>query len=121
MSIGGGIIAAVTFHQVHGTPHAQTSTQSHYQRLQNFHGRVKEFHSKISFGLKKATLHTSEIHLLKRRKLRRELIYWCTYGSNCVYCESELAKQTAQQRDQGDADEGDAAASHELLHALTLY
>ena len=31
-----------------------------------------------------------------------------------------LAEQTAQQRDQGDADEGNAAASHELLHALTL-
>ena len=29
MSIGGGIIAAVTFHQVHGTPHTQTSTQSY--------------------------------------------------------------------------------------------
>ena len=121
MSIGRGVIAAVTFHEVHSTPHAQTGTQSNHQSLQNVHCTVKEFHSKISFGLKKATLHTSEIHLLKRRKLRRELIYWCTYGSNCVYCESELAKQTAQQRDQGDADEGDAAASHELLHALTLY
>ena len=31
-----------------------------------------------------------------------------------------LAEQTAQQGDQSDADEGDAAASHELLHALTL-
>ena len=29
-------------------------------------------------------------------------------------------EQTAQQRDQGDADEGNAAASHELLHTLTL-
>ena len=26
------------------------------------------------------------------------------------------AEQTAQQRDQGDADEGNAAASHELFH-----
>ena len=31
-----------------------------------------------------------------------------------------LAEQTAQQRDQGDADEGNAAASHQLLHALTF-
>ena len=30
------------------------------------------------------------------------------------------AKQAAQQGDQGDADEGNTAASHELLHALTL-
>ena len=32
-----------------------------------------------------------------------------------------LAEQTAQQRNEGDADEGNAAASHELLHALALY
>ena len=32
-----------------------------------------------------------------------------------------LAEQTAQQGDQGDADEGNAAASHQLLHALTFY
>ena len=31
-----------------------------------------------------------------------------------------LAEQTAQQGDQGDADKGNTAASHELLHALTL-
>ena len=120
MSIGRGVIAAVTFHEVHSTPHAQTGTQSNHQSLQNVHCTVKEFHSKISFGLKKATLHTSEIHLLKRRKLRRELIYWCTYGSNCVYCESELAKQTGQQGHQSDTDQGNAAASHQLLHTLTF-
>ena len=32
-----------------------------------------------------------------------------------------LAEQTAQQGDQGDADQGNAAASHELLHTLTFY
>ena len=32
-----------------------------------------------------------------------------------------LAEQTAQQGDQGDANQGNTAASHELLHALTLY
>ncbi len=31
-----------------------------------------------------------------------------------------LAEQTAQQGDQGDADQGNTAASHELLHSLTL-
>ena len=55
-------------------PHAQTGTQSNHQSLQNVHCTVKEFHSKISFGLKKATLHTPEIHLLKHRKLRQKLI-----------------------------------------------
>ena len=120
MSIGRGVITAVALHEVHGTPHAQTGTQCHNQSLQNVHCTVKEFHSKISFGLKKTTLHTSEIHLLKRRKLRRELIYWCTYGSNCVYCESGLAEQTGQQGHQSDTDQGNAAASHQLLHTLTL-
>ena len=31
-----------------------------------------------------------------------------------------LAEQTAQQGDQGDTDESNAAASHQLLHTLTL-
>ena len=30
------------------------------------------------------------------------------------------AEQTAQQGDQGDTDEGNAAASHQLLHTLAL-
>ena len=41
------------------------------------------------------------------------------YGA-AIAARKRLAEQTAQQRDQGDADEGNAAASHELLHALTL-
>ena len=32
-----------------------------------------------------------------------------------------LAEQTAQQGDQGNADQGDTTASHELLHALTFF
>ena len=32
-----------------------------------------------------------------------------------------LAEQTRQQRNQGNADQRDTAASHELLHTLTLY
>ena len=31
-----------------------------------------------------------------------------------------LAEQTAQQGDQGNADQCDTAASHQLLHALRL-
>ena len=31
-----------------------------------------------------------------------------------------LAEQTRQQRNQGNADQGDTTASHELLHPLTL-
>ncbi len=31
-----------------------------------------------------------------------------------------LPEQTTQQRDQGRANQGDTAASHELLHALAL-
>ena len=49
MSIGGGVIAAVTFQQVGSTPHAETGTQSHNQSLKNFDSRVKEFHSRFSF------------------------------------------------------------------------
>jgi hypothetical protein len=32
-----------------------------------------------------------------------------------------LAEQTAQQGDQGNADQSDTAAGHKLLHALRLY
>ena len=49
MSICGGIIAAVAFHEVDSTPHAQTGTQSNDQSLKNFDSRVKEFHSRFSF------------------------------------------------------------------------
>ena len=121
MSIGRGVIAAVTFHEVHSTPHAQTGTQSNHQSLQDIHCAIKEFHRKISFCFEQVTLHTPEIHLLKHRKLRQKLVYWCTYGSNCVYCESELAEQTGQQGHQSDTDQSNAAASHQLLHTLTLY
>ena len=40
------------------------------------------------------------------------------YGA-AIAARKESAEQTAQRGDQGDTDEGDAA-SHELLHALTL-
>ena len=53
LTLCGGVIAAVTLHQVDGTPHAQTGTLCHNQSLQNVHCAVKEFHRKISFVLKK--------------------------------------------------------------------
>ena len=41
------------------------------------------------------------------------------YGA-AIAARKRSAEQTAQQGDQGDADEGNAAARHELLHALGL-
>ena len=41
------------------------------------------------------------------------------YGA-AIAARKRLAEQTAQQGDQGDANQGNAAASHELLHTLTL-
>ena len=49
MSIAAGVVVAVTFQQVDGTPHAETGTQSDNQSLKNFDSRVKEFHSRFSF------------------------------------------------------------------------
>ena len=37
------------------------------------------------------------------------------YGA-AIAARKRLAEQTAQQRDQGDADEGNAAASHQLFY-----
>ena len=56
--------------QMVGNAVSYTHLDVYKRQLQNVHCTVKEFHSKISFGLKKATLHTPEIHLLKHRKLR---------------------------------------------------
>ena len=41
------------------------------------------------------------------------------YGA-AIAARKRLAEQTAQQGDQGNADQGDTTASHELLHTLTL-
>ena len=41
------------------------------------------------------------------------------YGA-AIAARKRSAEQTAQQGDQGDANQGNTAASHELLHALTL-
>ena len=65
MSIGRGVITAVTFHEVHSTPHAQTGTQSNHQSFQNINCTVKEFHRKNLLCFEKMTLHTPEIRLQK--------------------------------------------------------
>ena len=41
------------------------------------------------------------------------------YGA-AIAARKRLAEQTAQQGDQGDTNQGNTAASHELLHPLTL-
>ena len=41
------------------------------------------------------------------------------YGA-AIAARKRSAEQTAQQGDQGDADKGNAAASHKLLHTLTF-
>ena len=42
------------------------------------------------------------------------------YGA-AIAARKSLAEQTRQQRNEGDAHQSNAAASHELLHALRLY
>ena len=41
------------------------------------------------------------------------------YGA-AIAARKRLAEQTRQQRNEGDTDEGNAAASHQLLHTLTF-
>ena len=41
LTLGRGVITAVTLHQVDGTPHAQTGTQCHDQSLQNVSALLK--------------------------------------------------------------------------------
>ena len=49
LTLAAGVIVAITFQQVDGTPNAKTGTQSDNQSLKNFDSRVKEFHSRFSF------------------------------------------------------------------------
>ena len=42
------------------------------------------------------------------------------YVRAAIAARKRSAEQTAQQGDQGDANQGNTAASHELLHPLTL-
>ena len=53
LTLCGGVITAVTFHEVHSTPHAQTGTQCLDQSLQTGHCTVEKFPSSLSFALKK--------------------------------------------------------------------
>ena len=53
MSIAAGVIVAITFQQVDGTPNAEASTQSDNQSLKNFDSTVEEFHSLFSFIIKR--------------------------------------------------------------------
>ena len=43
------------------------------------------------------------------------------YVRAAIAARKRSAEQTAQQGDQGDTDQGNTAASHELLHTLTFY
>ena len=44
MSIGGGVIAAVTFQQVDSTPHAETGTEGDNEGLENGDCLIEKFH-----------------------------------------------------------------------------
>ena len=41
--------------------------------------------------------------------------------SQSEICWLRSAEESGQERDEGDADEGDTAAGHQLLHALGLW
>ena len=47
MSIGAGVVVAIAFQKIDGTPNTQARTQGHNQGLKNFDRRVEEFHSRF--------------------------------------------------------------------------
>ena len=49
MSIGAGVVVAITFQQIDSTPNAETGTEGNNEGLEDFDSRVKEFHSRFSF------------------------------------------------------------------------
>ena len=57
MSIGAGVVVTITLKQIDSTPHAETGTEGNNEGLEDFDSRVKEFHSRFSFILKKIVDH----------------------------------------------------------------
>ena len=53
MSIGAGVVVTIALQQIDSTPHAETGTEGNNEGLEDFDSRVKEFHSRFSFILKK--------------------------------------------------------------------
>ena len=49
MSIGGGVVLAVTFQKVDAAPYAQAAAQGNHQSVQNVDSVSKEAHIHISF------------------------------------------------------------------------
>ena len=49
MSIGAGVVVAVTFQQVDNAPDTETGTERDNEGLKNFDSRVEEFHNRFSF------------------------------------------------------------------------
>ena len=49
MSIGAGIVVAVTLQKVDGAPHAKASAEGDHEGLKNVYRRVKEIHTLSSF------------------------------------------------------------------------
>ena len=48
MCIGTGVIVAVTFQQVDGTPDTKTGTESDNESLKNIDSAVKEIHERVA-------------------------------------------------------------------------
>ena len=44
MSIGSGVVIAITFQKVDNAPHTEASAESDHEGLQNINSRVKEIH-----------------------------------------------------------------------------
>ena len=49
MSIGAGVVVAITLQQVDGPPYAEAGTEGDHEGLKNVYRRVKEIHTLSSF------------------------------------------------------------------------
>ena len=47
LTLGAGVVVAIAFQKIDGTPNTQARTQGHNQGLKNFDRRVEEFHSRF--------------------------------------------------------------------------
>ena len=149
MSIGSGIVVAVALQKVDRAPHAKAGAQRHNEGLQNTDRTVEKCHNFVllKVGGRSNPPRPEMVVLVTENTgfprlytafpdpARRMDACHCQSGDSSIpgrpegerpyaaavrWPGSGSGEQAGQQGDQGDADEGDTAARHQLLHALAL-
>ena len=149
MSIGPRVVVAVALQKVDRAPHAKAGAQRHNEGLQNTDRTVEKCHRFVLLKVGgRSNPPRPEMVAFVAENTGFPRLYAAFPGlahrMDACHCQSGdssipgrpegdrpyapavrwpgsgSGEQAGQQGDQGDADEGDTAARHQLLHALAL-